>query len=184
MVEGVVLQYIRCWHVDVPGSHPLNAAEEVLDQFREQFIDEMDAEKVVFDLLEADIIDKGDQRTITEAKDTTQQNKILHRCLKEKCTLDALMSVCVIIKAVKGNPKMAGLGNKMLRRLEMKTGMCVKVCVDACALVCVCVRARMCVCVCVCVQMCVHIFVLCTHTHLSVCDLVSALLILPTKLFL
>ena len=155
MVEGVVLQYIRCWHVDVPGSHPLNAAEEVLDQFREQFIHEMDAEKVVFDLLEADIIDKGDQRTITEAKDTTQQNKILNRCLKEKCTLDALRSVCVIIKAVKGNPKMAGLGDKMLRKLEMKTGMCVTVCVYACA--------HVCVCVCVCVQMCVHVFVLCLY---------------------
>ena len=43
--------------------------------------------------------------------------------MKEKCTLDALRSVCVTIKAVKGNPKMAALGDKMMRRLE--TGMCV-----------------------------------------------------------
>ena len=120
----MVLQYIRCWLVDVPRFCPLHAAEEVLDQFREQFINEMDAEKVVFDLLEADIIDKGDQRIITEAKDTTQQNKILHRCLKEKCTLDSLRSVCAIIKAVKGNPKMATLGDKMMRRLDTETGMC------------------------------------------------------------
>ena len=93
----------------------------MLDHFRDRFIDEMDAEKIVWDLLEADIIDKGDQRTITEAKDPTQQNKILHRCLKEKCTLDALRSVCVTIKAVKGNPKMTALGDKMMSRLE--TGM-------------------------------------------------------------
>ena len=123
----------------------------MLDQFRDQFIDEIDAEKVVWDLLEADVIDKGDQRTITEAKDTTQQNKILHRCLKEKCTLDALRSVCVTIKAVKGNPKMAALGDKMMRRLE--TGMCVCVCVCVCLCVCVCV--------CVCVECdCVCAFVL------------------------
>ena len=100
----------------------LYAAKQILDQFREQFIDEM--EKVVFDLLEADIIDKGDQRTITEAKDTTQQNKILHRCLKEKCTLDALRSVCGFVKAVKGNPKMAALGDKMMPRLDTETGKC------------------------------------------------------------
>ena len=124
MLEGVVLQYIRCWLVHVPGFCPLHAAEKVHDQFRGQFIDEMDAEKVVLDLLEADIIDKGDQRTITEAKDTIQQNKILHRCLKEKCTLDAMRSVCAIVKAVKGNPKMAALGDKMMRRLDTETGMC------------------------------------------------------------
>ena len=86
----------------------------------------MDAEKVVWDLLEADIIDKGDQRTITETKDRTQQNKILHRCLKEKCTVDALRSVCAILVTVKGNPKMVALGNAMRTRLE--TGMCACVC--------------------------------------------------------
>ena len=121
MIECVVLQYIRCWLVGVPRFCPLHAAEEVLGQFRGQFIDEMDAEKIVFDLLEADIIDKGDQRTITEAKDTTQQNKILHRYLKEKCTLDALRSVCAIIRAVKGSPKMATLGDKMMIRLDTET---------------------------------------------------------------
>ena len=116
----------------------------MLDLFRGQFIDEIDAEKVVWDLLDADIIDKGDQRTITEAKDTTQQNKILHRCLKEKCTLDALRSVCAIIKAVKGNPKMAALGDKMMRRLE--TGVCV--CVE-CDCVCICIlNAPICLRVC------------------------------------
>ena len=102
----------------------------------------MDAEKVVWDLLEAEIIDKGDQRTITEAKDTTKQNKILYRCLKEKCTSEALRSVCAITKAVKGNPKMAALGEKMMRRLETETGMCVS--------------AGVCV-LCMCVCMCVHL---------------------------
>ena len=83
----------------------------------------MEAEKVIEELLHKDIISRGDQRTITRAEDPTLQNQVLHRCLKEKCTLDALRSVCAIIKAVKGNPKMAALGDKMMRRLE--TGVCV-----------------------------------------------------------
>ena len=95
----------------------------MLDQFRDQFIKEMEAEKVTEELLHKDIISRGDQRAITRAEDPTLQNQVLHRCLKEKCTLDALRSVCVTIKAVKGNPKMAALGDKMMRRLE--TGMCV-----------------------------------------------------------
>ena len=102
---------------------------------------------VVLDLLEANIIDKGDQRTITETKDTTQQNKILHRCLKEKCTVNALRSVCAIIISIKGNPKMVDLGSAMRKRLD--TGMC------AC-MWCACERA------------CVHAWV-----QLSVCDFVG-----------
>ena len=82
---------------------PLHADEEVLDQFREQFIKPMEAEKVIEELLHKDII-SSDQRTITRAEDPTLQNQVLHRCLKEKCTLNALRSVCVIMKAVKGNP--------------------------------------------------------------------------------
>ena len=106
----------------------------------------MDAEAVVGDLLATHIIDGPYWRSITEAKDTTQQNKTLHRCLKEKCSLDALMSVCDIIMAVKGNPKMVALGSLMMRRLE--TGVCVcaadslnqatsdLVCIHLCTTVC------------------------------------------------
>ena len=106
----------------------------MLDQFRDQFIKEMEAEKVTEELLHKGIISRGDQRAITRAEDPTLQNQVLHRCLKEKCTLDALRSACVTIKAVKGNPKMAALGDKMMRRLE--TGMCVCVeCDCVCAFV-------------------------------------------------
>ena len=95
----------------------------MLDQFRDRFIKEIEAKKVTEELLHKDIISRGDQQTITREVDPTLQNEFLHRFLKEKCTLDALRSVCVTIKAVKGNPKMAALGDKMMRRLE--TGMCV-----------------------------------------------------------
>ena len=97
----------------------------MLDQFRDQFIKEMEAKKVTEELLHKDIISRDDQQTITREVDPTLQNQILHRCLKEKCTLDALRSVCATIKAVKGNPKMVALGGLMMRRLEMETGVCV-----------------------------------------------------------
>ena len=85
----------------------------------------MEAKKVTEELIHKDIICRGDQQTITREVDPTLQNEILHRCLKEKCTLEALRSVCAIIKAVKGNPKMVALGDLMMRRLETKTGVCV-----------------------------------------------------------
>ena len=126
---------MRSWQLGACAmTRPLHAAEEILDQFRDQFIKEMEAEKVTEELLHKDIISRGDQQTITRAEEPTLQNQILHRCLKEKCTLDALRSVCATIKAVKGNPKMAALGDKMMRRLE--TGVCV--CVE-CDCVCICI---------------------------------------------
>ena len=132
-----------------------------MDQFRERFIEEMEAENVVEELLHKDIISRGDQRTITGAKNPTVQNQILHRLLKEKCTVDALRSVCAILIAVKGNPKMVVLGNAMKIRLETSMHLC-GVCVYVCVCV-VCVRVHVCarVCVyvcfvcCVCVRACV-----------------------------
>ena len=121
-----------------------------MDQFRERFIKEVEAEKVIMELLHKDIISRGDQRTIARAEDPTVQNQILHRCLKEKCTVDALRSVCAILVAVKGNPKMVALGNAMRTRLETETGKCLCVRVHACIRVCVCV------CVCVCVHACMR----------------------------
>ena len=82
----------------------------------------MDANAVVLDLVHYDIISEGDQKTITTNMDRTQQNKFLHLYLK-KCTEDALLRVCDLISATKGNPKMSTLGTAMRRRLE--TGVCV-----------------------------------------------------------
>ena len=90
----------------------------------------MDAEAVVGDLLHNNIIDEGDKRDITSARNPTQQNEKLHLCLRRKCTLDALMTVCDIMVAVRGNPNMLALGEAMKRRLE--TGTCVRVCMRVC----------------------------------------------------
>ena len=101
---------------------PFCEAQQVLDEFRDQFIQEMDSNAVVLDLLHYNVISEGDQRTITMTMDRTQQNKFLHFYLR-KCTKDAFHLVCDIISEVKGNPKMSALGTAMKRRLE--TGNCV-----------------------------------------------------------
>ena len=92
-----------------------------MDQFRERFIKEVDAEAVVWDLLQNNVIDEGNVRDITGTKDPTQQNKKLHLCLLKKCTPDALMTVCDIMVKVRGNPKMLALGKAMKKRLETGT---------------------------------------------------------------
>ena len=97
---------------------PFCAAQQVLDEFRDQFIEDMDSNAVVLDLLHYDIINRGDQRTITRTEDPTEQNKFLHLCLKEKCTEDAFRRVCDIISDVKGNPKMSALGTAMKWSLQ------------------------------------------------------------------
>ena len=112
-----------------------------MDQFRERFIKEVDAEAVVGDLLHSNVIDEGDERDITSAKNPTRQNQKLHLCLRKKCTLNALMTVCDIMMAVRGNPKMLALGEAMRKWLRTGTCVCVRVCV------CVCVRACVCACV-------------------------------------
>ena len=107
---------------------PFHEAVQILDLFREQFIEEMDADAVVLELLHNNIIDRGDERRITMTVDPTQQNQFLHFILKEKCTEEAFETVCDIITAVKGNPKMKALGESMKRRLETGGYVCVCVC--------------------------------------------------------
>ena len=105
---------------------PFCAAQQVLDEFRDQFIQDMDSNAVVLDLLHHGIITEGDQRTITMTMDRTQQNKFLHLYLR-KCTEDAFRLVCDIISGVKGNPKMSALGTAMKWRLATGNNVCVSV---------------------------------------------------------
>ena len=131
----------------------------------------MDAEAVVGDLLHNDIIDEGDERDITSARNPTRQNEKLHLCLRRKCTLDTLMTVCDIMTAVRGNPNMLALGEAMKRRLE--TGMCLCVCMYVCVCVCL-LCVSVCVCQCtiklsdlctLCVFACVQLSVVVVHGH-------------------
>ena len=109
----------------------------------------MDSNAVVLDLLHHDIINRGDQRTITRTEDPTEQNKFLHLYLKEKCTEDAIHRVCDIISGVKGNPKMSALDTAMKQRLVTGNCVCEHVCEHVCVCACMCVHVCVHVCVCV-----------------------------------
>ena len=104
----------------------------------------MDADAVVGGLLHSNIIDEGDERDITSARNPTRQNEKLHLCLRRKCTLDALMTVCDIMAEVTGNPKMLALGEAMKRRLEAGTYVCVCVCACVYAHWCI-IRDSLCI---------------------------------------
>ena len=108
-----------------------HAAEFVLNEYRDRFISEMDANAVFWDLFHHGIISDGDQESIAKANGRTQQNTILHACLLRTCTNEALLRACGIIISVQGNPKMSGLGEDMRRRLE--SGVCaMHVCMSVC----------------------------------------------------
>ena len=97
-------------------------AEQVLDHFRERFIAEMDANAIVLELEHRGIISNGDQTEVRQETNATEQNQLLHACLKKKCTVEALMVVCDVITKVKGNPKLQSLGEDM--KTELEKGLC------------------------------------------------------------
>ena len=98
-------------------------AEEVLKEYRDRFIAEMDANAVVHECLYKGIIPEGVQWSISKTGSCNQQNSILHDCLLRTCTNEALITACDIIASVQGNPRMSALGRDMQRQLE--SGVCV-----------------------------------------------------------
>ena len=111
---------IRCWLVCTSQLVPFCAAQQVLGHFRGKFIDTVDADAIVFELVHQGIISNGDSKSIMRNTDGPQQNQYLHACLLQKCDEEALMSVCEIIIAVRGNPRMKGLGKEMKSMLGGK----------------------------------------------------------------
>lgn len=94
------------------------AAEEILVRFRERFTKDMDAAAIAMELVHHDIITDGDQSELIDKNDRAHQNLFLHSLLKDKCTTEALMTVCNLVIAVRGNPKMRCLGKDMIRALK------------------------------------------------------------------
>ena len=94
--------------------------EQVLDYFRNRFIRDVDANDIVFELKRKNIIAHGDGGEISQTHDRNQQNQILRDRLRRKCTKEALMTVCEVIIAVRGHPRMRALGAEMKRMLEGK----------------------------------------------------------------
>ena len=140
-------------------------AIQVLDDFRDRFIKEMDAKSVVHDLLHDKIVSDGDYQEITATRGQNQQNRVLHLSLKN-CTDEVFRKACkIFIKSgEEGNSRMKALGEEMIAALN--TGVCVQDnSVHLCVYMCVCTCGTyMCVCVyvsvCVCVHLCVYVCVL------------------------
>ena len=144
----------------------------------------MDANAVVYGLKHANIIADGDLMMITRNPYSTQQNEILHACLKRSCDEEALMEVCDMMIAVQGNRKVNALGREMKNKLKKGTlvnydivcvyvCMCINWCVASVTfnvLVCIMfcqfylctVQVYACVCACVCIHVC---FSLCACVH-------------------
>ena len=110
----------------VSNFFPFCAVKSVLKDFRELFIECMDANVVIYDLEDKDILTDGDIKVIEKTAESNQQNQILYDRLLRKCTVEALMTVCDKIIAVRGNPKMKKLGEDMKSKLSGK--LCVRVC--------------------------------------------------------
>ena len=94
------------------------AAEQVLDNFRDRFIAEMNAVAIVSDLAKADIITEGVQESIRRVNTPERQNKMLHDTLKKTSTNNSLKRTFGIIVKVKGNPRMVALGKAMQKYLN------------------------------------------------------------------
>ena len=109
--------------VGVKHGPPFHAAKQVLSDFRGQFIADLDANTVIWELLYKDIIPRSVQKRISRTDEPKQQNEILHNWLQSACSEEALMEVCDIIVSVRGRPKMQELGEAMKSRLQ--TGKCV-----------------------------------------------------------
>ena len=103
---------------------PFHAAKQVLGHFRSQFIQSMDANAIVHDLVHKGIIANRDLTTITRKPDARQQNQYLHACLLRTCDEEALMKVCEMVVEL-DNPTMKALGEDMKSLLMGKC--CVQV---------------------------------------------------------
>lgn len=145
-----VLFSCTCDVMLVSPFHAAKAAAQVLDHFRPEFIKKMDAGAVVPNLVNKGIIGAGDMTTYSGTVDPTQKNQLLHMCLRQKCTDDALRTVCeeIIDAGKRSNPIMKDFGEKMLNSL--KTGMlCVCMCVGV---LYTCMHAWVCLCMCTCLS--------------------------------
>ena len=112
--------------------------EEVLREFRKQFIDDVEADVVASDLRFHDIIPQGCHEQISRTVGRIQRNEILHDRMVTNCSREALIVACNIFTAKEGYPRMKALGVALKKSME--TGL------HACVL---CMRVHSCVCMCV-----------------------------------
>ena len=109
---------------------PFLPAEDILDLFREQFLKYVDAQAVVGELMQKDIVPQSCQEKVAKADGYRQRNEILHDCLKRTCTREALTKACdIIIELTEegsdtSNPKMKKVGEDMKMKLGAGKTIC------------------------------------------------------------
>ena len=96
---------------------PLCAVDEVLCQFRQQFIEDTDAKQIVSDLKHKRIISDAVLTEVNREAGRKRQNEILYDYLEKSSTRDSLTTVCDAMISVSGHPKMKQLGEDMKNRL-------------------------------------------------------------------
>ena len=109
--------YIPKYVSNVSQVFPLCAVKEVLCHFRQQFIDDTDAQHIVFNLKNKKIISDAVLKAVNKEDGTTRKNEILYENLERTSTRKSLATVCDEMISVSGHPKMKQLGEDMKNRL-------------------------------------------------------------------
>ena len=135
-LSGWRWSYNEHWMLAGCESHlsPFCAVDQVLDHFRDWFIREVDASAIVFGLENKGIIPNGVLTAVNKETSATRQNEILYAHLEATSTKDSLRTVCDMIIAVPGNPRMRAFGEDMKSKLE---GKCCVSYIHACTSACV-----------------------------------------------
>ena len=121
-------------YVCVSHLSPFCAVDQVLGHFRDRFIREADASDIVFDLESKGVIPNGVLTAVNKETSAVRQSQILYAHLERTSTKDSLITVCEVIIAVQGNPRMRALGEDMKSKLQCK--LCVSS-IHACTSACV-----------------------------------------------
>ena len=159
-----------------------HAAEEVLEKYRDDFIEYVDPDAVVNELYHKIVIPQWVQARIATMHSCREKNQILHQHLVKNSTREKLADACgiIIAEAKKGYPNMEVLGENMKKMLEPSKNLEISsawVCAcDVSLYICLCMCVHASVHVCMCLQACTFVCVWCmcawpyTHAHTYTCS--------------
>ena len=89
-----------------------------MSHFRDQFLDTVDVNAIVYELVRYKILSEDDVALITRTPGAKKQNILLYHSLIRSSSVSTLMTFCKVICDVHSYPKMRGLGEAMKTMLE------------------------------------------------------------------
>ena len=110
----------NCRFLCVSHLFPVCSNTEVLDHFREQFLAEVDAKAIIFELYQAKIVSYSEMVTILRCDNEVEMNHILHDILKQRCDEKNLKKVCDVMGKIS---RMGLLASEMRNMLDRKLGL-------------------------------------------------------------